>query len=144
MRDRIPRCSILNAACLLAVAVAAATAHAQCNSTPIASGDNAEAASAPILIDVLANDTEPDGEALTVTVLASTCPASTEIVLDLIRLTPNPSIDANCTLTYRIEDETHHSTSATVAVKSIAVLFGDNFESGNANQWDSTCPGSGC
>ncbi len=144
MKRKISGCMAWPAAALALGLLAAATAHAQCNSTPIASGDNAEAASAPILIDVLANDTEPDGEALTVTVLASTCPASTEIVLDLIRLTPNPSIDANCTLTYRIEDETHHSTSATVAVKSIAVLFGDNFESGNANQWDSTCPGSGC
>ncbi len=86
MKRRISGCMAWPAAALALGLLAAATAHAQCNGTPIASGDNAEAASAPILIDVLANDTEPDGEALTVTVLASTCPASTEIVLDRCQL----------------------------------------------------------
>jgi len=76
LKKRIPGCSTLNTAFVLAVVVATTAAHAQCNSTPIASGDNAEAASAAILIDVLANDTEPDGEALSVTVTGSTCSGS--------------------------------------------------------------------
>jgi len=39
---------------------------------------------------------------------------------------------------------TIHSTTATITVQSIADLFDDGFESGDANQWDSICPGTGC
>lgn len=128
--------------CLLMLLASAA--HGQCNSNPIARPDTAEAAASPILLDVLANDSEPDGEALSVQVTGHTCSGSTEIVIDLIRLTPTPSIETDCTLTYRIEDESGRSSTAQVSIETRAPVFSDGFENGTSNQWAETCSGASC
>ncbi len=77
---------------LLLTCLATAPLLAQCDNNPIAIDDEVLLAATPVLIDVLANDQEPDGEALSLTVLSTTCPLTFEVLFDVVRLTPTPDL----------------------------------------------------
>ncbi len=135
----------LNTAPLLLLAcLATAPLLAQCDNNPIAVDDEVLLAATPVLIDVLANDQEPDGEALRLTVLSTTCPLAFEVLFDVVRLTPTPAVRTACTVTYRIEDESQNFATATINVTPNGPLFADGFETGNSSQWTETCASASC
>ena len=78
--------AILKAPLLLFVLAAPAAAQ-PCNTTPVALADQAGYIGGPVVVDVLANDSEPDGEALTVGSLSTTCPGTVSEDLGLMTLT---------------------------------------------------------
>ncbi len=50
---------------ILTLAVHAPVAAQTCDSAPVAADDTVDHLARPLIVDVLANDVEPDGEALT-------------------------------------------------------------------------------
>ncbi len=86
------------------------------NTNPVAVDDMATTAkNTAVLIDVLANDSDADGDALTVTsVTMSTQFGSAEIVDNQVLYTPNPGWWGGDELTYTIEDDFGGSASATI------------------------------
>lgn len=94
-------------------------------------------------IDVLANDVEPNGEALTVSIDADTCPNTVTVVEGLIRVESTLGPDAGgpaytCTIDYRIEDETGHQATSFVTVVALPPILVDGFESGTTGAWSET------
>ena len=71
----------------------------------------------PVTIDVLANDTDPDNQALTIT--AATVPAAqgtVEVVGNQLVFTPAENFNGEATITYSIVDTDGATDTATVAV----------------------------
>jgi Bacterial Ig domain len=112
-----------------------------CNNPPVAQDDEVQHFGGPVLIAVLSNDFEPDGETLTVAVLSSTCNGTITEDQGLLLLTPDSGLPQDCTLVYGIFDEQGESASATVTVMSEG-LFADDFSTGSVAAWSScqSCP----
>jgi large repetitive protein len=85
------------------------------NDAPVAHNDVATSHS-PVTIDVLANDSDPDGDALSVT--NASAPNGTVVINDDNTLTynPNDGFSGQDTVSYTISDGHGGSASATVAV----------------------------
>jgi hypothetical protein len=98
-------------------------------------GDTTSTFTEKILVDVLANDTDPEGQALLVSVTGTTCPGTAAVELDLVAFTPQPRLSADCTITYQIEDDGGLSDTGTVTVELMSGIFSDGFESGNTSRW---------
>lgn len=110
-----------------------------CNLAPVAVDDTAGHLGAPLTVDVLANDLEPEGEALSVEIVSvsSEC-LSDQVAIDHghVRFTPEPlSAPKNCTVTYRIWDERGGSATAVLTMVAEGIIFMDGFESGNTAAW---------
>ena len=88
------------------------------NRPPSASADSASAAEAPLRIDVLANDSDPDGDALTVIALNQPSAGSAEIVEEgaAVRFTPPSSSWQQVEFSYTVADPGGASDSAAVVV----------------------------
>ena len=117
-------------------------AQAGCNN-PVAAVDTVDDYGAPLLVDVLANDRDADGDALTVEVTGSTCTGHAVTVRGTL-----VEIDSNgpqsCTISYRITDVTGKTATSQVQLSAVALgpLFADGFELGSTIAWSETCPGS--
>ncbi|MEE8507948.1 MAG: Ig-like domain-containing protein [Myxococcota bacterium] len=112
-------------------------ASAQCNADPVAAADTVVYTGGPVVVvDVLANDVEPDGEALAVTPLSTTCTGILGEDLGLLTLTVT-GFSGDCTIGYRINDESGGSDSATVTVSDGTEVFSDGFETGDTSRWAS-------
>jgi len=97
---------------------------ASVNDAPLAADDTAGTSEdAPVSIDVLANDTDPDGEALTVTAVAGRAIApggsvdvgDAEVTLGAdgrLTLAPDTGFDGNITFDYTASDGTASSTAS--------------------------------
>ncbi|MEM7583636.1 MAG: Ig-like domain-containing protein [Acidobacteriota bacterium] len=111
---------------------------AQCNSDPIAAVDEVLHTGDPLVVDVLANDREPDGELLQViSIEQETCDeADVTAVFDTVRFIPTGKSSETCTITYRIQDESDRTADGTVNVISTGLLFKDGFETGDSSRWD--------
>ena len=106
-----------------------------CNSDPVAVADEATYLGSPtVIVDVLANDSEPDGEALTVGSLSTTCAGSLAEGFGLVTLTVTGPF-SDCTISYQITDESGNSASGTVTVRDGTTIFLDGFESGDLSRW---------
>ncbi len=116
------------------------TAAAQCNSAPLAVDDITFHEAAVMAIDVLANDVEPDGEALTIIDVTTTCSGVVSADLGLVLLEPMPPSSTACMITYQVADEQGNTASATVEVRQTSALFRDGFESGDTSAWSETEP----
>jgi len=120
---------------------------AECtNSDPAALDDSADNFGQSIYVDVLANDTEPDGERLELTVTGGTCSAvgAVSVESDLIRFQPIPlGVSSTCTVTYTATDESGNSDNATLTLNEVdlSLIFADGFESGSTVAW-TLCSGS--
>ncbi len=107
-----------------------------CNSVPVAIDDEAFHEGELMVIDVLANDMEPDGEALTVTVLSTTCGGMVSEDFGLVSLEPSAPTSEECTIAYQIADTQGASAVATISVRDTGLLFKDDFESGDTSAWE--------
>ena len=80
------------------------------NHAPVAVDDTASTAfETSVLVDVLANDSDPDGDSLTLISLSTPTNGQAEIELGAgnvqqIRYTPGAGFDGAATLTYQISD----------------------------------------
>jgi len=89
------------------------------NSAPIANNDSVSTAEmTAVTVAVRANDTDPDGDSLTVS--GVTQGANGSVAIDAVSgnpiYTPNPGFVGNDSFTYTINDGHGHTSSATVAV----------------------------
>jgi uncharacterized delta-60 repeat protein len=92
------------------------------NDAPVANNDTATMAedAAPILINVLANDTDSDGDSLVIA-SASADIGSVSIIGDKIQYTPATNINGLATVTYTVSDNNGGTNTATVAITVTAV-----------------------
>lgn len=116
---------------------------AECtNSDPSALDDTAANLGQLTYVDVLANDSEPDGERLELTTTGGTCSAlgTVSVDTDLVRFQPIPvGVSSTCTVTYTATDESGNSADATLTLVAVdlSLIFADDFESGTASAWSS-------
>jgi large repetitive protein len=92
------------------------------NPAPTAANDNATTPEdTPVTIPVLANDSDPDGDPLTVT--SATSPNGTVVINPdgTITFTPAPNFNGTTTITYAISDGNGGTSTATVNVTVSAV-----------------------
>jgi large repetitive protein len=92
-------------------------AYTVTNPGPAATNDSATTnEDTPVVISVLTNDADPDGDALTVT--AATSPGGTVVINadGTITFTPNANFNGATTITYTISDRQGGSSTASVAV----------------------------
>ncbi len=128
------------AASLSAIALPT-VASGQCNSQPVVQNDVAETYNKPLIVDVLANDSDSDGEALSLSVVSSTCAGSTTVTFDLLRYAPSAPLVSPCQITYRATDERGAFSQAIVTINAGSpVIFADGFESGDTVAWTFGCP----
>jgi len=100
---------------------------ANVNDAPVAADDSANTnEDTPVTINVLANDSDPDGNALTVT--GVTQPANGSVVINggtTVTYTPNSNWNGVDTFTYTISDGNGGTDTATVTVTVAAVADAD-------------------
>ncbi len=86
------------------------------NPAPIAANDTATTAEdTPVLISVLPNDSDPDGDPLTV-ISAFTSLGQATIVGNQVQYTPPPNYNGPATITYTISDGQGGTSTATITV----------------------------
>ena len=124
---------------VLLLALIATTALA---AGPVANSDSAFHYGPAVVVDVLTNDTEADGEILSLTVdSVGTCIEGLSVVNELIRFAPTSAAPTTCFMTYRVIDESGDSDDADLNFIGVSgEIFSDDFESGNLNAW-SFCVG---
>ncbi len=117
---------------------------AQCNTAPTAVNDASSTVdNQTLLIDVLANDSDPDGDRLAVVVVEiEGCPGQvTAGDFGLVTYEPASVPDpVTCEIHYQADDGTA-SSEAVVTVEVIPFqpeIFADGFESGDTSAWDET------
>lgn len=120
---------------LVAAGLFASTAWA--NETPVAVDDQADHHGGTVLVvDVLANDSDADGESLEI-YGPSGCNGTLTVEFGVVTLTPAHGAPEACTITYSIRDEDDNSSTATVTVNNSAtLLFRDDCELGDDSRWD--------
>ena len=116
-----------------------ALVHPACNTAPTAQPDTVTVVTIrPVLIDPLANDSDADGDALTVT-LAGTCLGSiTENEDGSFWYQRIGGVVESCVLTYEVEDSLGGTAESTIAIDATVLgpeIFADGFESGNTVSW---------
>ncbi|MBB1429332.1 Ig-like domain-containing protein [Pseudoalteromonas sp. SG43-4] len=92
------------------------------NDVPVANNDTATMAenAAPILINVLANDSDEDGDSLTISAVSADI-GSASVVGNQIQYTPAANTNGLATVTYTVSDNNGGTNTATVAVTITAV-----------------------
>lgn len=117
-------------------------AHGVCNSAPEAAADFVTAASfKPVLITPLANDSDIDGDPLSLTLLDSQCPGGlvTNNGDGTITYRRTSGASGLCTLRYRAEDSSQaESEESNIDITTPIFgdgIFADGFESGNTSAW---------
>ncbi len=120
---------------ILWLALSTPLAAQTCDSAPVAVDDEVYHDGLLLVIDVLANDDEPDGEALTVTSVSTTCDGTVNEAFGLVSLAPTTPTPEACTIAYQIEDEQANQANATVFVHLPDLVFQDGFESGDTSAW---------
>ena len=107
---------------------------------PIAADDAIAIDGKPILLDVLTNDVEPDGQLMTPAVEGGgTCDGTVTVDFGALRFDPAPGGWGQCTIRYRVFDEDGDSDTATVHV-TLRPIFFDRFETGDLSGWDECVP----
>jgi len=100
-----------------ATASVTVTITAPPNRPPVANDDIATTAfDTPVTIDVLANDSDPDGDALTITNVMQPTGGTTQIVNNEVLYSPSRAFTGVDTFAYTISDGHGHTASANVTV----------------------------
>lgn len=95
------------------------------NNAPVAVDDTADVdQGANVLIDVLSNDSDPDGDTLIITSVTASANATAVIEGDAIRYTPNAGFSGPDTITYEVSDGAGGTATASVQVEVAAVQAG--------------------
>ena len=90
---------------------------ASVNDAPIAQDDaRSTPEDTPVTVDVLANDTDPDGDALAITALTQPASGTATTVSAGVRYTPDADFSGTDTFTYTVADGNGGTATATVTV----------------------------
>ena len=112
---------------------------ARINPAPTANPDSAEVAEGgAVTIDVLANDTDPDGEALSLAGGADPNGGDVTVVNDKLRFAPAPGFNGKTTLSYELNDTGGNAVTGAVTV---TVTAGGDLVGTAGNDDLTTCPG---
>ncbi len=142
MSPLLLRCRLVGLCTIFAWLLAGPLA-AQCNTAPTAVADASSTVdNQTLLIDVLANDSDADGDRLTVLVQSWTCPGEVTVgSFGVVTYEPASVSDLlPCEIRYQAGDGTA-SSEAVVTVEVIPFqpeIFSDGFESGDTSAWDET------
>jgi len=141
----IPRAMRAPIGVLLLVGVLVAPARdasAICSTAPTVVDDSVEAIDEPVLIDVLANDSDAEGEALTVSLGLKNCAGTVTVDDDqLVTFAPSGVVNATCYINYTVTDESGNSANGRITVTGDpSLIFRDGFESGGAARWSECGP----
>ena len=82
--------------------------------------DDSFSTNAQVNVNVLSNDTDPDGDTLSLTNASSPSHGTAEIVGSQIRYTPTVGYSGTDSFTYTVSDGHSHTASATVNVTVLA------------------------
>lgn len=95
----------------------AASAFLAGNSAPIANDDSATTLlGQPVTIDILANDNDPDGDVLIITIVTPPQNGSVTIVSNQLVFTPDAGFTGSDSITYQIDDGNGGRDTATVTI----------------------------
>ena len=98
------------------------TSRRQPNRPPEAVDDRVETAEdTPVLIDVVANDTDPDGDALQVVAIMAPAHGTATVVTGGMRYVPEPDYHGPDRFTYRVADSSGEMAAASVSVTVLPV-----------------------
>ena len=98
------------------------TPRKQPNRPPAAVDDQAETAEdTPVLIDVTANDTDPDGDPLRVVAVMAPAHGTATVVAGRLRYVPAPDYNGPDRFTYRVADSDGETAAAAVTVAVVPV-----------------------
>ena len=98
------------------------TPRKQPNRPPAAVDDRAETAEdTPVLIDVVANDTDPDGDPLRVVAVMAPAHGTATVVAGGLRYVPAPDYNGPDRFTYRVADSDGETAAAAVTVAVVPV-----------------------
>ena len=98
------------------------TPRKQPNRPPAAVDDQAETAEdTPVLIDVTANDTDPDGDPLRVVAVMAPAHGTATVVAGGLRYVPAPDYNGPDRFTYRVADSDGETAAAAVTVAVVPV-----------------------
>ena len=112
-------------------AVGAANGNANGNSAPIIADDSVTTTiNQPVTIDVLTNDTDPDGDNLSVTAITQPSNGNATISNGQIVYTPNDDFTGTDTLDYTIDDGNNNQRTARVTIVTNEISTGGT---GNAS-----------
>jgi hypothetical protein len=136
----VPRRYLLAAIVSLAPAWAAL---AGCND-PVAVADTMDNYGATLVVDVLANDRDADGDALDVAVTSNGCIGTTvQVSGGLLRIEPANQAPSTCSIGYRITDTTGRTATSQVNLVAVFLpIFEDGFETGSPGRWSLVCTSS--
>ncbi|RYD61969.1 MAG: tandem-95 repeat protein, partial [Verrucomicrobiaceae bacterium] len=112
------------------IAKAASPGSFQLNEVPSALTDNLHPpySGTPLSLDVRANDTDPDGDLLTITGVTAGANGTTSTDGSTVTYTPGPNFSGTDTFTYTVEDGFGGAATATVTLtNTIPVAANDNF-----------------
>jgi hypothetical protein len=114
--------------------------HAGC-SNPEAVADTVDNYGAALVVDVLANDRDADGDALTVTITSNGCAgAAVQVSGSLLRIEPANQAPSTCSIGYRITDATGRTATSHVNLEAVFLpIFADGFETGSPVRWSLVC-----
>ncbi|QDU18158.1 Ig-like domain-containing protein [Urbifossiella limnaea] len=115
----------------VASATAAVTVTAPVNRAPVAVNDSASTtAGTPVTVDVLANDSDPDGDALTVTGVTNVVGGTAVISNGRVVFTPTAGFSGTGSFVYSISDGRGGVASATAAISVAAPPATQSFTNG--------------
>lgn len=97
-------------------AIVAVTVEEQPNAAPIAADDSIVSDGSAVAVDALANDSDADGDTLSITSLTEPANGSASIEGDQIRYVPNADFSGTDTLTYTVSDGMGGSDTAVLSV----------------------------
>lgn len=124
---------------LLAAALVTHEMKAVCNVAPTVFDDEVEATGLVVVVDVLANDSDAEGQELSLSLDGSTCPGSAAFdAFGLLNLTLPSLLAADCIVSYTATNVAGLSSSGNVRLRSIAEIFADGFENGSTVAWSDT------
>lgn len=121
--------------------LAASLVAAPCNTAPtVAAQSVAITAGELAIVDVLADASDPDGQALTLSLASDTCPPQITATVDPTQtLTISAARPApDCEIRYRVSDGAGGIVTSHVAVSVVvpSLIFSDGFELGSTAAWD--------
>ena len=136
MKRPVTQLSFLSAGLLALSLVPAERIGGACNPAPVAVDDSLSVHPGLTYFDPLANDSDVEGQALTLASVSTTCPGIVAIDQGLISVHLASSLSSNCSIQYQVRNESGNADTGTIVVTSpLLSIFADGFELGNADAW---------
>lgn len=108
------------------VEVISETNNTGANNAPVAENDTGVSSGNTVAIDVLGNDSDSDGDSITITRVGNASHGTTSVVQGSVLYTPETGYTGDDSFTYTITDNQNHTSTANVTVAVRASLAANN------------------